>query len=127
MRALLWPDNHECEIDAHFAGAPAIAAVFVAARIGGGLCGFIELGERAFAEGCKSSPVAYVEAWWVDADVRRRGVGAGLFRRGEAWAREKGYAEIASDALIENAVSLAAHRALGFQEIERVVCFAETL
>jgi len=48
-------------------------------------------------------------------------------RAGEAWAREKGFAEIASDALIENAASLAAHRALGFQEIERIVCFAKAL
>jgi aminoglycoside 6'-N-acetyltransferase I len=58
------------------------------------------------------------------APSRRR---RGAFPEGEAWSREKGYAEIASDARIENAVSLAAHRALGSEEIERVVCFAKAL
>ncbi|NWG91505.1 MAG: GNAT family N-acetyltransferase [Parvularculaceae bacterium] len=127
MRALLWPGDHELEIGAHFDGGPATAAVFVVDLGDGRLGGFIEVGARAYAEGCDTSPVAYVEGWWVDEDLRRKGVGAALMRAGEAWARERGFAEIASDALIENAVSLAAHRALGFQEIERIVCFAKAL
>lgn len=127
MRALLWPDDHEMEISAHFAGAPAAAAIFVADRGDGRLGGFVEMGERAYAEGCDTSPVAYVEGWWVDEDLRRKGVGAALMRAGETWARSKGHVEIGSDALIENDVSLAAHRALGFDEIERVVCFARKL
>ena len=58
MRALLWPGDHEMEISAHFAGAPAAAAIFVADRGDGRLGGFVEMGERAYAEGCDTSPVA---------------------------------------------------------------------
>jgi hypothetical protein len=38
-------------------------AVFVADRGNGGLGGFLELGQRSLADGCDSSPVAYVEGW----------------------------------------------------------------
>jgi hypothetical protein len=38
---------------------------------------------------------------------------AALFDAGAAWARARGRSEIASDALIENEVSIAAHGALG--------------
>ena len=45
----------------------------------------------------------------------------------EDWARAAGFTEMGSDAEIENADSLAAHRALGYAEIERVVCFRRAL
>lgn len=38
-----------------------------------------------------------------------------------------GYREIASDAELENTASRSAHRALGYEEIERVVCFRKSL
>jgi hypothetical protein len=42
--------------------------------------------------------VAYLEGWYVDRDVRRHGIGAALVHAAEAWARERGYRELASDA-----------------------------
>jgi aminoglycoside 6'-N-acetyltransferase I len=42
---------------------------------------------------------------------------------GIAWARGRGCTEFAADALLDNEVSHAAHRALGFEEVERIVCF----
>lgn len=43
------------------------------------------------------------------------------------WARACGCRELASDALLENQASHAAHRALGFVETERVVFFRKPL
>ena len=45
----------------------------------------------------------------------------------EAYARAAGHHESASDAAIENAEGIAAHIAVGFEEIERVVCFRRSL
>jgi hypothetical protein len=38
-----------------------------------------------------------------------------------------GHHEIASDTEVENADSLAAHQALGYEVVERVVCFRRSL
>lgn len=45
----------------------------------------------------------------------------------EDWARQLGCTEFASDALAENAGSAAAHRALGFEEVEIIRCFRKEL
>jgi putative acetyltransferase len=132
MRSLLWPDGadgeHADEINA-FIGTGAFRwsepflglAVFVAVRPGGGLCGFLEASIRPYAEGCATWPVGYVEGWFVDADVRRQGIGKRLVRAAERWAAAQGCREMASDANPENTVSLVAHQALGFEESSRAV------
>jgi aminoglycoside 6'-N-acetyltransferase I len=45
----------------------------------------------------------------------------------EDWARGQGCTEFASDTLLDNDVSSAAHRALGFEEVECIRCFRKTL
>lgn len=105
---------------------PDNRVVFIAEREGR-LVGFIEVGTRPYAEGCLTSPVGYIEAWYVHEDVRRQGIGRLLFGAAENWAREQGLSEIASDALIDNEVSIAAHKALGYTEVERIVCFMKRL
>lgn len=45
----------------------------------------------------------------------------------EQWAREQGCSELASDAALWNAAAQAVHRALGFEETERVVYFRRTI
>jgi len=103
------------------------AAVFIAERDDGSACGFVEAGTRPYADGCDTSPVGYVEAWWVDADMRRHGVGRALLLAAEEWAREKGYQEMASDALLDNTVSHEAHMRSGYEEVDRVVQFRKKL
>ena len=106
----------------------ADAAVFVIDRgNGSGLAGFSEAGTRSVADGCTSSPVGYVEAWYVDPDARKVGHGRGLLQAGEDWARSRGYSEMASDALIDNVISHESHRRSGYVEVDRVVTFRKPL
>ena len=130
MRRALWPeiaeDDEAADAEAWLAWPNAV--VLVAVRPDGrGLAGFAELATRPYAEGCDTGPVAYLEGWYVDPDVRRRGVGAALIRAGESWARARGYRELASNALLDNTVSHQAHEALGFSEVERTVHFRKDL
>ena len=125
LREKLWPDCSDADNDAWFARGDA--TTFVAERPDGSLCGFVEVGSRQYAEGCDSSPVGYIEGWWVDADVRRQGIGRALIAAAEDWARARGYTEMASDALIDNLVSHSSHKALGYEEVERQVAFRKSL
>ena len=63
----------------------------------------------------------------VDPDTRRAGYGRRLLEAGEAWARSMGYAEMASDALLDNLVSHEAHKRSGYIEVDRVVIFRKPL
>ena len=102
-------------------------AVIVADRGDGSLAGFVEIGSRSYAEGCETTPVAYVEGWYVDPDARRAGLGARLLKATETWALEHGFSEIASDTELGNDVSRQVHIALGFEEVERQICFKKRL
>jgi aminoglycoside 6'-N-acetyltransferase I len=103
-----------------------LPVVFVA-EAHGRLVGFLELDLRKYAAGCSSSPVPFIEGWFVEPDLQRQGVGRALIAAAEAWACAAGHPEIASDAEIDNQRGIAAHRAVGFDEVERVVCFRKTL
>ena len=101
--------------------------IFVVERADGSLAGFVEVGSRPYADGCDTSPVGYVEAWYVDPDVRRSGLGRALLAAAEDWARSRGYKEMASDALVDNEVSLEAHLRAGYQVVDRIVQFRKLL
>ena len=45
----------------------------------------------------------------------------------ERWAHERGYAELASDALLDNDLGRQAHIGAGFDEIERSIHFRKLL
>ena len=129
MRKALWED---CPDDQHVREMEEILAsdteeVFVAERPGGGLCGFLEAALRSRADGCDSTPVGYIEGWYVDGDVRRRGVGGALMEAAESWARSRGCRQTASDAELWNEISHRAHAALGYEETARLVLFKKDL
>ena len=130
LRRGLFDDSTEAEHQQEMAGilAEPDGCVLVAERPSSTqLAGYLHVGSRKYAEGCNSSPVAYMEEWFVDADVRRQGVGRALVAAGEAWAKQNGYIELASDTVIDNDVSLASHLALGFREVERQINFIKKL
>ena len=94
----------------------------------GRLLGFAEVGLRSHAEGCDlSRAVGYLEGWFVLEGYRRRGIGSALLRAAEAWARDQGCREMASDASLENEVSQRVHEAQGFTMAGRSVNYRKTL
>lgn len=129
LKGALWPDDMDAaqEIAACLAPSPGNAIIPVAGRPRAGLAGFTGLGLRDHAEGCGPGPVADAEGRYVDADLRGPGIGQNLVRAGEDWARARGLSGIASDALVANEACIAAHRALGFTEAERIVRFRRGL
>lgn len=101
--------------------------VFVVQRGNGELGGFLEASLRQMADGCDTSPVGYIEGWYVDPDLRREGYGQRLVQAAETWARDHGCQEVASDCLVDNVISLQAHTALGYEEVERLIHFRKDL
>ena len=128
MRAELWPESSDGE---HRAESQEVLAsdrtVVLFAEQDGAVVGFCEASLRDYAEGCTTSPVGYLEGWFVTEGTRRSGVGAALVAAAEGWARERGATEFASDADLANEVSRTAHAALGFEEVERVVLYRKSL
>ena len=129
MRCGLWPEDspngHEQGMRDWVARPDTV--VFVACDSGGALRGFVEVGSRPYADGCSTSPVAFIEGWYVDAGARRQGVGRALLAAAEAWARAQDYREMASDALLDNTVAHRAHEGVGYEEVGRVVQFRKVL
>jgi aminoglycoside 6'-N-acetyltransferase I len=129
MRTALWPTDPDLgkQMEEVYAGTSMVKGVFVKDREDGRLGGFIEIGERAYAEGCETSPVAFIEGWYVDGDLLNQGVGRALVAAAEKWAKRRGYQEMGSDLVLGNDISLNAHLALGFKEVERLVALAKRL
>jgi aminoglycoside 6'-N-acetyltransferase I len=131
MRQALWPgddEGHAGEIEQYFAGALRMPLeVLLAVDAGDTVVGFAELSIRAYAEDCVSDRVAYLEGWFVEPAWRRRGAGRALVAAAETWARSQRCTEFASDALIDNVASAAAHEALGFVETCQLRCFRKPL
>ena len=133
MRARLWPSENRDELArqtrAFVAGEAEamLAAVFLAEDERATPLGFIEVGVRAFSDGCDSMPVPHVEGWFVEAFARGRGIGRGLMSAAEVWAGAQGVNELASDTEVHNASSQRAHEACGFQEVDRLVKFRKRL
>ena len=129
MRQRLWPEAPveylSVDLDDKLASPDYI--VFVAFSEDEVSIAFIEVGLRNYAEGCETSPVGYIEAWYVDEHLRGQKLGRELILAAEHWAREKGCTEMASDTWLENEASITAHLRLGYYEVERLVHFAKKL
>src|SRR5512133_3233768 len=99
MRQGLWPEapTDYLRLDLDDLLGDENSAVFLAAEANGKLVAFIEVVLRDYAEGCETSPVGYILAWYVDPQVRGQKRGRELIRVAEGWAREKGCTEMASD------------------------------
>lgn len=130
LRDALWPgspDDHRQEIAEYFDRASDASVCLLAETSGSGPVGFVEAGLRAYAEGCRTSPVGYVEGIFVAEPHRRCGTGRALMTAAEGWARQRGCTEMASDTELHNDRSGIFHAATGYVEVERIICFRKSL
>jgi aminoglycoside 6'-N-acetyltransferase I len=131
MRQALWPEADAGELAeeaaAYFAGRGPLAMVMLCEAEGATPIGMIELSLRSHADGCRSSPVPFVEGWYVAPDARRKGVGAALMAAAETWARSGGYSELASDTQLDNEAGRLGHAGCGFEEVGQAVHFRKSL
>ena len=139
LRAALWPEAAaegalEADVAKFFVEPAAVntgrlEAVLVAVdrSSSASIVGFVELSRRAYSEGCDTSPVAFLEGWYVSPSHRRTGVGRRLIAAAEAWGRAQGCTEFGSNALVDNLDSAAAHVAVGFDEVEVTRYFRKDL
>lgn len=131
LRAALFPRHGEATLRAemaHFVAQPGRHAQFVAIDDEGAPMGMSEVSLRDDpVPGTGSTPVAFLEAIYVVPQARRRGLARALVAQARAWGRERGCTEFASDALLANEASHAMHRALGFEETSRIVCFRQAI
>ena len=80
-----------------------------------------------YVEGTQSSPVGYLEGIFVSDGYRKQGYAAHLLSECEKWAKEKGCTEFASDCELDNENSFRFHMSLGFEEVNRIICFRKKL
>ena len=80
-----------------------------------------------YVEGTESSPVGYLEGIFVEEGYRNKGYAKELLKQCEAWAKDMGCSEFASDCELTNTGSLAFHLKMGFEEANRVICFTKKL
>ena len=129
MRDALWPHatgTNAADIAAQLNDTDL--AAFIARDAIGRPLAFAEASiRRDYVNGCKTSPVGFLEGIYVVPEARRQGVASQLIAAVEGWVRERGCSELASDAAIDNTASHRLHEALGFAETQRVVFFRRLL
>ena len=128
LRIMLWPEcEPDCSREMQNILADSRWVVFLARNEQGEVIGFLEVNLREYVDGAETSPVGYLEGLYVVASYRQRGIARALVEEGERWARSRGCSEIASDCLIDNHVSFEVHKQMGYQEVERKICFLKRL
>jgi len=128
LRLGLWPDADDPLEELAESLADAEGAVFLACLAGGEAVGFAEVRLRHdYVNGTESSPVGFLEGWYVQPSWQGHAVGRALLMAVQDWTRAAGCSELASDSRVEDVHAHAAHRACGFEETERVVYFCMAL
>lgn len=129
LRKAFWPDcpesRHELEMDQILCND---GMVFMAESSSQGLVGFAEISlRRDHVEGSNTTPIPYLEGWYVDPVFRGQGIGKELMRSVEGFALQAGFTELASDTEIINVKSIEIHTHLGFKETGRTVHFIKSI
>jgi aminoglycoside 6'-N-acetyltransferase I len=131
LRVALWPDYPREQLHAGMDTMLADPERFfqlMAYDDGGSAIGFVEASlRRDYVNGTDTSPVVFLEGIYVAPERRRLGIAKELVARVAEWGHSLGCTEFASDALLDNLLSHEVHKALGFEEADRVVYFRRTL
>lgn len=125
----LWPDADPGEMTAYYQElAQSTTATCYLLQEGKDYIGFIELNTRVdYVEGSDDAPVAYIEGIYIHPTHRHKGYGRLLIAAAEAWAKTRSLTQLCSDTEIENDESIGFHKANGFTEVSRIVCFVKNL
>lgn len=131
LRETLWPEvtleEHEAQMASILESRFQKAAFVCRVADGDDIIGLVEVSIRQAANGCRTSPVGYLEGLYVCAEWRRRHVAAELVTMAERWARGRGCREMASDTAIDNVLGQSFHERVGYKEHARLVVFTKTL
>ena len=125
----LWPDHTAEEMTAEFRNllTQEETAVFLF-RTGEEAAGFAQCQLRHdYVEGTETSPVGYLEGIYVREADRGKGIARRLLNACENWAGEQGCTEFASDCELTNTESQEFHRAVGFEEANRIVAYVRKI
>lgn len=80
-----------------------------------------------YVEGSSHSPTAYIEGIFVQENYRNIGLSRHLLKHVEEWAKHKNCEQLASDTELNNSTSIEFHKKVGFDEVNRIVCFIKNL
>lgn len=124
LRLALWPDADDGLAELQAALAQADTSHLLVVDDADAALGFVEVSVRHdYVNGTESTPVGFLEGWYVSPAWRGRGLGRALVAAAVGWTREQGCAELASDARLDDSGAQAAHAACGFEPTERVVYY----
>jgi aminoglycoside 6'-N-acetyltransferase I len=125
----LWPD---CEFDEEYPYYQSLIGseneICYLFREQENYLAFIHISLRTdYVEGATDFPVAYIEGVYVRPEYQKRGIANQLVNAGAEWGRQKGCKQFASDAELNNEMSIDFHKKIGFSEVNRIVCFIKDL
>ncbi|MDE7051891.1 MAG: GNAT family N-acetyltransferase [Lachnospiraceae bacterium] len=129
LAVLLWDDNSVEDLIYEFSEIVLKEDARVFIKYEGDIpIGFAQCQLRHdYVEGTETSPVGYLEGIFVKEGYKHKGYAKELLLCCENWARIKGCKEFASDCELDNAISLKFHKAVGFTEANRIICFTKKL
>ena len=129
MAVQMWNSHTVDELEKEFIEIldSKFAAIFIK-YVNGTAVGFAQCGLRTvYVEGTESSPVGYLEGVFVEEDYRGNSYAKELLLHCEIWAKSMGCTEFASDCELDNIGSLKFHIAMGFDEVNRIICFRKRI
>lgn len=128
LRRALWPQCDTALAVLQQMQEDSGKACFIALDDTGEPAGLIEASVRKeYVNGTSTSPVAFLEAWYVAPQWRGQGIGRRLLDEVSRWASVMGCSELASDTPLDNTGAQAAHAHCGFTETERVVYYTKAI
>jgi aminoglycoside 6'-N-acetyltransferase I len=130
LRSEFFPEDFAGEHQQFLQGLAATGrfTAFIAMDENGKAEGFAEVSIRHdYVNGCKYRPALFLEGIYVRPEFRGQGLARALCAAAAQFGEQNGCQEFASDVLMDDHDSLAAHARLGFAETERVVYFRRFL
>ena len=127
LAALLWSSHSVQDLAEEFAQDLSRGGTQFFLKYEGGVpVGFAQCRLRHdYVEGTKTSPVGYLEGIYVKEGFRRKGYAKALLEACKTWAKSNGCTEFASDRALGNVDSFLFHKAMGFLEVNRIICFTQ--